>query len=209
MCSLTCSVNPRLSSAPFVSQMLFFYSLVTAWAPNVCNMDNGQYRFSLFCPSVCACPRRSSLSNCYMSAKVCWVCVIERIQVLLESSEGDCWSHPSKRLSSAWSLMGLLNQSRSLSVAAQQNEKSGNWLRSQGWESYKGDKVIKTSSCPACWLVLSDPSLPDSQDRNWTSFQTKLHQQLEVSRLFPNRVRNSSSSDRADAEWSVSAFKST
>lgn len=32
--------------------------------------------------------------------------------------------------------MELLNQSRSLSVAAKQNEKSGNWLRIQGWESY-------------------------------------------------------------------------
>lgn len=32
--------------------------------------------------------------------------------------------------------MELLNQSRSLSVAAQQNEKSGNRLRIQGWESY-------------------------------------------------------------------------
>lgn len=147
-----------------------------------CNKDNKQYRFSLFYLSVCA-RLQCTVWNCYMSAKVYWLCVIERIQVLLESSEGDCWSHPSKRLSSGWSLMDLLNQSRSLSVAVQQNEKSGNWLRSQGWESYKGDKVIKTSSCPACWLVLSDPSLPDSQDRNWTSFQTKLHQQLELSRL--------------------------
>lgn len=83
--------------------------------------------------------------------------------------------------------MDLLNQSPSLSVAAQQNEKSGNWLHSQGWDSYKGDKVIKTSSCPACWLVLSDPSLPDSQDRNWTSFQTNLHQHLEFSCLFPKQ----------------------
>lgn len=114
-----------------------------------------------------------------MSAKVCWVCVIERIQVLLECSEGDCWSHPSNRFSSAWSLMDLLNQCSSLSAAAQQSEKSGCGLRSQGWESYKGDKVIKTSSCPACWLVLSDPSLQTSHGGSATSIRTKLHQQLE------------------------------
>lgn len=103
-----------------------------------------------------------------------YVCVTGRIQVLLASSEGDCWSHPSNRLSSGWSLMDPLNQRRSLSVAVQQNEKSGNWSRSQGWESYKGDKVIKTSSCPACWLVLSDPSLPAAHDRSRTSIWTKL-----------------------------------
>lgn len=113
----------------------------------------------------------------HVSWSVC-VCVCvrvtKRIQVLLASSEGDCWSHLSNRLSSSRSLMDPLNQSRSLSVAAQQNEKSGNWSLSQGWESYKGDKVIKTSSCPACWLVLSDLSLPASHDRNRTSIWTQL-----------------------------------
>ena len=109
----------------------------------------------------------------YVSKSVC-VYVTERIQVLLASSEGDCWSHPSNRLSSGWSLMDPLNQSRSLSVAVQQNEKSGNWSHSQGWESYKGDKVIKTSSCPACWLVLSDLNLLASHDRSRTSIWTKL-----------------------------------
>lgn len=59
--------------------------------------------------------------------------------------------------------MDLLNQRRSLSVAVQQNEKSGNWLRIQGWESYKRgqsdkDQLVSGLLISIEWSELSSQS---------------------------------------------------